>query len=101
MIAVFGLGVLAAGSGLSWWVGRCVGQRNPGGQLFAIVAAGLLPSALVVAALVAGHIMWLSGEGTPGHAMYSPLIFLLVGFPWFLVGLVANVAAAAWGTRRA
>ena len=55
---------------------------------------------VIVAVLVVGHIIWLRSVGSPQHNAYSPLIFLLGGFPYVVVNLIANISTAFWLARR-
>ena len=53
------------------------------------LAAGLLPTEIILLLLIVGHVRWLFYD----HTGYSPLVFLIVGFPLFLLNIVCNLVA--------
>lgn len=66
-----------------------------------VLAAGLLPTLIIVAVLVAWHVYArIEYERGPREGFMSPLLILLYGYPYVLLNIVVSFAVAFRGSRQ-
>lgn len=91
---------IAFSSLLSVVFARWLDKRSINIGPWRFLGAGSLPTLLIFVMLAIGHIMWLQHQPDE-HDPYSPLMFLMFGFPFVLLNLMANIGAVfVFGRKR-
>lgn len=66
-----------------------------------VALSGLFPTVFIIAALFVWHEIAVAEHSrNPSEGFMSPLLVLLYGFPYVLINLAANIAAANWARHR-
>lgn len=95
MVAISALIALLARRGLDRWRAPLPGDAR-------LILSGLLPTILIVIALVVWHYLARSVYEHGLHRGFvSPLVMLIYGFPVFALNLFLNFYAAHWAGKRA
>lgn len=80
---------------LSWFIARWLNGRLA--RFKSIIIAGFAPVILIILALGIWHFMQLSAYRASGsqEGFMGPLLFLLYGFPYFVMMIAVDLVAAA------